>query len=247
MGNSIFFVSFIVSLNLAISGVNNSTYVNPDVPLANEWKKVRYINIIPTTTIQAGVQIKAGDIIGDIASRPVILSVQFDTEIKKSSDYYNKKEYQKAIEVLKNAIIKEPNNLFILETYARACYWIDSKESFRVYKILVEKIDSKNYSPGFDIALDYWFFESYWKLGTLYMDFKQYDKAYYEISRSLQCMNYAKGQYIYCQALEYLTECAYMMEDDDLARYFAKRTLFYDPKNEYVKDILQKLKAENSI
>jgi len=246
MGYSLFFLSFLLSLNVAISGVDNSNYTNPDVPLANDWKKIRYIHIIPTTSLKAGNQINAGDKIGDIASRPVILSEQFDSEIKKSISYYKVKEYKKAVDVLSNALIKEPNNYFILEAYARACYWIDKKESFRVYKTLVEKIDATNYLLGFDVALDYWFFESYWKLGTLYMDFEQYDKAYFEISRSLVCMMPAKGQYIYCQALEYLTECAYMMEDDYLARYFANRTLFYDPKNEYVKEILKKINAEKS-
>lgn len=233
-------------MNVAISGVDNSTYTNPDVPLANDWKKVRYVHIIPTKTLKAGVQINAGDTIGDIANRPGILSEQFDSEIKKSIGYYKVKEFKKAVDVLSIAIIKEPNNFFILEAYARACYWIDKKKSFRVYKTLVEKIDATNYSFGYDVALDYWFFESYWKLGTLYMDLEQYDKAYYEISRSLVCMMFAKGQYIYCQALEYLTECSYMMEEDNLARYLAYRTLLYDPNNEYVKDILKKLKAEKN-
>ena len=87
-----------------------------------------------------------------------------------------------------------------------------------------------------------WFREAYWKLGTLYMDNKMWDKAYFEIYRFILSAQNAKGSPVYCQALEYLTECAYMLNDYNLTQYLAERTLHYDPYNLYVSGLLRKIK-----
>jgi len=141
--------------------------------------------------------------------------------------------------------LEEPGNFFVLNYYARACYWEKKEESYRVYKSLVNMLDSINQGTGSEIPVDLWFREAYWKLGTLYMDNSLFEQAYYEISRSLICMQNMKGEPIYCQALEYLTECAYMLKEDELVRHLANRTLFYDPGNVYVSEIIKKL--DNSV
>ena len=138
-------------------------------------------------------------------------------------------------------MLEEPGNFFILNSYARACYWEEKEESFKAYKTLVDMLDSVYQGTESKIPVDLWFREAYWKLGTLYMDNSLFEQAYYEISRSLICMQDIKGEPIYCQALEYLTECAFMFKEDELARHLAKRTLFYDPGNAYVTEIIKKL------
>ena len=62
------------------------------------------------------------------------------------------------------------------------------------------------------------------------------------VIRLYQYLAEKKKEYVYSQALEYLTECAYNQYDDKLAYYLANRTLFYDPNNSYVKGILKKMK-----
>ena len=74
------------------------------------------------------------------------------------------------------------------------------------------------------------------------MDNSKWDDAYYEISRFMGSIQEQIGSPIYIQALEYLTECAYMQYNDELAKYLGGRVLKYDPTNEYVNNILKKIK-----
>lgn len=69
-----------------------------------------------------------------------------------------------------------------------------------------------------------------------------FDKAYIEISRSLASIQDMKNTNAYSQGLQYLTECAYEMYQDELARYLAKRTLIYDSKNEYARGVIKSTK-----
>jgi hypothetical protein len=86
------------------------------------------------------------------------------------------------------------------------------------------------------------FQDAYWKLGTLYMDNKEWEMAYYEISRFLAAIQEAKGKMVYTQALQYLTECAFNSYDDKLAEYLANRVLLYDKQNEYAIEVLKKIR-----
>jgi hypothetical protein len=92
------------------------------------------------------------------------------------------------------------------------------------------------------MVVDSWFREAYWKLGTLYMDRNEWKKAYYEISRFALAIQELKGQKIYTQALEYLTECAFNSHDDKLSNYLANRVLVYDKQNEYAQKVLTEIK-----
>ena len=227
------------------SQVKETGYLVPDIPVMNEWKNVNFIHIDNTKFIKTeGDSVYQGEQIGEIQAEPESCSDRFDPEIKQSKEYYQFKEYPKAIEILKKALVEEPGNLFILNNYARASYWENKEESYKVYKRLVNMLDSIYEISENSIPVDLWFREAYWKLGTLYMDNSLFDQAYFEISRSMICMQDMKGEPIYCQALEYLTECAYMMKEDVLARYLANRTLFYDSGNVFVAEVLKKLDKE---
>lgn len=237
----------ILILILTIVGVDiqcQVKYIVPDIPLMNEWGKVSYFHVDYDSTLREGDAIEAGDKIGRISPLPESYSVNFDADIKQSMHFYSQKDFKNAVAVLNSAIVLEPGNFFVLDNYARACYWIDRETSYRVYQKLVNTLDSIYYVPGY-VSVDYWFAEAYWKLGTLYMDNELYDKAYFEISRALLCMQHLKGQYVYVQALEYLTECAFMMKDANLAKHLAKRTLHYDPGNAFVNDMLKHIDKGN--
>lgn len=218
-------------------------YKVEDIPLMNEWHDVNFYHVTYTNFKKnVGDTIHAGEQIGEIQKDPESFSDYYNEEIIQSISFYIQKEYQKAIDVLKIAFEKEPDNLFILNNYARASYWTNIEESYKVYQKIINRLDSIYKEPGYMVSVDMWFREAYWKLGTLYLDYYKYDKAYYEISRSLAAMQDLKGEYIYCQALEYLTECAFMMKEDELTLHLANRTLHYDPKNEYATKILKEIK-----
>jgi len=239
---ALIFLILSLSWIAGICQVNNIQYLVQDIPIMNEWKNVNLIHVDYTNfNKNVGDSIYRGEKIGEIQAEPESYSEHFDTEIKQSTQYYKLKQYNKAIEILKKPMLEEPGNFFILNSYARACYWEEKEESFKAYKTLVNMLDSVYQMTESKIPVDLWFREAYWKLGTLYMDNSMFDQAYPEISRSMICMQDLKGDSIYCQALEYLTECAYMMGDDELARHLANRTLFYDPGNVYAAGIIKKL------
>jgi tetratricopeptide (TPR) repeat protein len=217
-------------------------YQVPDIPIYNEWKNViLYHADFTSSNLKLGDHVEAGEKIGSVQSEPKTFSNRFNNEILKSQQDYKQQDYKNAIDILKRAIVEESRNPFVLNNYARACYWEHKEESYRTYKKLIQMLDSTYDEPGTHVSIDLWFREAYWKLGTLYMDNSEYDKAYFEISRSIAAMQDLKGEFIYCQALSFLTECAYMMQDEELARYLADRTLFYDPKNTYVREYIDEL------
>jgi hypothetical protein len=234
-------------LNIFILICNCSLILNaqddqsmPDVPLSHDLKSIDYIHLVRTITVDS-VKIKPGDLIGKVAPLPDTLSRQFDNEIKLSIDSYRKQKFSEAKSILEIPISKEPNNLFILNYYARASYHIDKEKSFEIYIKIVSSLDSLYSNRVDSIKIDMWFREAYWKLGTLYMDHKMWKDAYFEISRFIIGAQDAKGSPVYYQAFQFLTECAYMLYDDKLSLYLAQRTLQYDPANEFAKNIIKKL------
>ena len=179
--------------------------------------------------------------IGKIEPIPKTLSDSFHDEIIKSKDYYNNGLYEKAYNVLQKAIEAEPKNPFILEPFARALYQIPEQKrfSYDIYKRLISILDNSNKDNLNTITINMWFREAYWKLGTLHMDFGEWEKAQLEINRFLMSIQELKGSFVYVQALEYLTECYFELKIPELYEHFAKRTLFYNPENEYVKNYIK--------
>lgn len=212
---------------------------NPDIPLSSTYETIILAHVVSNKEKNSNVQLE--DVVGQIDKFPEKLSRSFDNEIHSSIQFYNQKEYRKARTVLETAINSEPTNPFVLEPYARASYQIDKAASYAIYKRLVKNIDSAARGSEKNIVIDMWFREAYWKLGTLHMDNKEWKKGFFEINRFMLSIGEMKGQYIWEQALEYLTECAYNLYDDKMASYLAKRVLTYNPENKYAKEVLEKL------
>jgi tetratricopeptide (TPR) repeat protein len=227
------FILFIISNY--VSGQQN---LNPDVPLSSSFGIIEFIHIDGYNN-QDTVEINIGEKIGTVAKYPKELSTKFDSEIKKSMKCYEVQDFNNARTILEKAILSEPNNPFILNAYARACYYIDPHASFLVYEKLISQLDSIYGNSDSKTVVDVWFREAYWKHGTLYMDRQEWQNAYNEISRFILSIQETKGQKIYIQALEFLTKCAFMTKDLELAKYLANRVLYYDPKNAYGKEILK--------
>jgi len=87
----------------------------PDVPLFRETKTIDFIHIIRTIPIDT-VSIKAGDKLGTIAPLPDTLSKQYENEINLSIRLYKQQQFPSAKSMLEIPFIKEPNNLFILNS-----------------------------------------------------------------------------------------------------------------------------------
>lgn len=206
------------SYSLILYPQSNSSM--PDIPLFSDMLSTEYIHILRSFTADS-VHIKPGDLIGKVSPYPDNFSKQFDKEIRLSMDAYKRQNFSEAKSVLEIPVIKESRNLFILDNYARACYQIDKEKSFDMYKKLITNLDSLYQSSKNSIKIDLWFREAYWKLGTLYMDHKMWKDAYFEISRFIMSAQDVKGSRVYCQALQFLTECAYMLYNDKLALYLA--------------------------
>jgi hypothetical protein len=229
---------FFFGLNVAYC---QATYLNPDIPLSNSITSFDFIHVVNLSK-QDTADVKIGEKIGSIEKHPDKLSKKFEKEIRLSMNSYEKNDFNNAKIVLKKAAVIENQNPFILNAYARACYHVDKPTSFIMYKNLIAHLDSTYRNADSTMVVDIWFREAYWKLGTLYMDRNEWKKAYYEISRFALAIQELKGQKIYTQALEYLTECAFNLREDKLTNYLANRVLSYDKQNEYAQNVLNESK-----
>ena len=174
---------------------------------------------------------------------PTRYSEKHHETIIKARQLYNEKKYQETIALLLPAQEDEPNNLFILNDLARSMYWVEHMrpESFKYYRKLVDLIDSRHKSDEHVVVIDLWFAEAYWKLGTLYLDRHEYERAAYEITKAIVA-GIDNAPFIYEQALSYLTEAYFYIGDYELAKYFYYQALSVNPKNKYVLKYMELLK-----
>ena len=238
-------ILWVLSLILILSANAQYNLSNPDVLISSDIKNIDFLHV-KTKFDNDTTKVRIGETIGKIDQQPEILSKSFDSEIKRSYQFYRNGHFEQAYTVLETAIMLEPSNPFVMEAYARALYQTKDKKdkSFEVYKKLITMLDSTNNNSSANLAIDMWFREAYWKLGTLYMDRKDWKKAQYEINRFLASIQELTGTVVYSQALEYLTECYFEMGDNKLCKHFAERTLFYVPDNQYAKSCLKQLQNE---
>jgi tetratricopeptide (TPR) repeat protein len=217
------------------------TTENPDVYVAPSIKYIDFIHV--RKTVKDSEDITVGQEIGREEVRPRVMSKHYNEQIIASQDYYSDGDYIQASMSLREAVTAEATNPFVLETYARALYKIPDKqaESLERYKMLVSHLDETNGTTAEVLAIDLWFKEAYWKLGTLYMDNGEWNKAQFEINRFLMSVQEFKGTPIYTQALQFLTECYFELGNRELSQRFAKRTLHYDSNNQYALSVLSKL------
>lgn len=177
---------------------------------------------------------------------PSRLSEKHHETIMKARKLYARQQYWEAAALLRPALQDEPGNLFIMEDLARTLFRIEAErpESFRLYKQLVDRLDTQlgeKDRPGV-ISLDAWFREAYWKLGCLYLDRREYEKAVFEISRALMLIPRTGPHYE--QALSYLCEAYYHLGNYRFAQYLGHRVLEINPNNKYVLEYLSKMKEK---
>lgn len=178
---------------------------------------------------------------------PAVQSVRYGIVLMAAEKYYEQQRFAEAATQLKAAVAGEPDNSFLLYQYARALYPTENTkpQSFIAYQQLVRKLDHENGENDSTATIDYWFLEAYWKLATLQMDQAQWSPAAYNISRFLigasSLGDLSRETQLYEEALSYLTECYFMLNEPEICRYYGARTLKFFPKNQYVRAYLAKL------
>ena len=184
------------------------------------------------------LHVERGQFMGKVQETPLRFSEKHDDTIRKAEELYSKKRFQEVAEILYPALHDEPGNLFILNGIARTLFWIREKrpESFDLCKKLISSLDDGIKNKESTILVDMWFFEAYWKLGSLYLDRKEYEKAIFEITRAMYAMFIIKvdDPPFYEQALSYLCEAYYFLGNYPFAKYFACKALEINPSNEFV-------------
>lgn len=217
---------------------------------AIEEKGIFFANVVQRDDLKdRPLYVAAGEVIGSCKPYPRIFSDNFDTEIKKSKEFYDRGDYQQAANVLKLPLESESDNPFVLESYARALYKQNLRqESYAHYRRVIDLLDSNpsaqhNHGQVKDIVVDCWFSEAYWKLATLLLDKAEWESAAFEISRFLLAApNQCNHQPAICiQAYSYLTEAYFEAKKYDIAQYYAQVVLILDPQNEYVKGYLSRM------
>lgn len=146
------------------------------------------------------------------------------------------KYYNKLIEILDNQETGE--KYFKIKNRDKDLLEIKNeklRDEIKEISIEIAKISKEN------ILVDYWFTESYWKLGTLYLDRSDYLRGIYEITRSMVTK---KDDYklLKEQAYSYLCESFCFLEKPELAKYCADQVFKINPDNKYVLKFLDMLK-----
>jgi tetratricopeptide (TPR) repeat protein len=194
------------------------------------------------------VHLERGQFMGRVQETPSRLSDRHDDTIKRAEEFYSENKFDEAAQLLYSALQDEPENLFILNELAHTLFWIKEKrtESFDLYKKLISLLDALSEDKHNSIRIDMWFSEAYWKLGCLYLDRKEYEKAIFEITRGMFGMMAINPiQPAYENALSYLCEAYYFLGNYSFSKYFACKALEINPKNEYVMWFLAQMKDKN--
>jgi tetratricopeptide (TPR) repeat protein len=164
------------------------------------------------------LHLEGGQFMGRVQEAPSRFSDKHDDSIKKAEELYSEKRFHEAAQMLYSALQDEPENLFILNELARTLFWIKEKrpESLDLYKKLISLLDAPSEDKDNTIVIDMWFSEAYWKLGCLYLDRKEYEKAIFEITRGMfavACIRTQRPTYeqVYEQQLSYLCEAYYFL------------------------------------
>ena len=178
---------------------------------------------------------------------PREIHVQFH-EARKA---YARKNVKRSIEILAPLTRRYPWNPYFLNALARAHYRNNPiaaqriQSSFKLYKKLVRMVDRavrKQDGARVDgrviIVPD--FAESYWKLGTLYMDLKDFKHAHFFIARSLLTyitFNHPRRRNprVLLQMYSYLTETSFFLKNRKLNRYYAGCARAVYPGASYIK------------
>ena len=222
-------------------------YSRPKVRLyAFEWHQRYRKPRIPTTppSPDLPVLVKPGTVIGTVQTKPERLSERHHDTLMRAERLYSSRRYEEAVNVLAPAYRDEPDNPFVLESYARALFRAERRpEAFPVYKRLIAILDEHGKPKGDSdiptIVIDAWFYDAYWKKGLIHLDRGEWEEAAFDITRAYAGMTEPA---IVDQALQYLTEAFFNLGAREIARYYADETLRHNPGNTYVLPYLEKLR-----
>jgi tetratricopeptide (TPR) repeat protein len=238
MKNIIFVFAFV--LGIANLHAQKFYFINDDCIVRKGITAIDFLHI--TTTINKP-KVETGETIGIIQKYPEILSEKYQNQVLKSQLLYSETNYKQASDILKEPYRNDSTNLFIADNYAKALYKIDSNKAlaFQVYIKMIDQLSKQYEEMPNELKIDCWFREAYWKLATLYLDMQDYEKAIDLLIKFQLSISDMKGEPVYTQVLDYMTECAFYLKEYEIAKQYAKLTLKYDPHNKYVLDILKKI------
>ncbi|NIM50878.1 MAG: hypothetical protein GTN62_10605 [Gemmatimonadales bacterium] len=201
------------------------------------------LHVVPPESLPTGRPLGLDDPIGRVAPHTLAPSDAVMGQITRSRAAYDSGDFGSAAEIAAQALSADSTNPFALEAYARALFRIDHRrpESREVYLRLVRSLDHQIDLADTAVAIDMHFPEAYSKLGALYLDAAEYDKAAFELTRAAVAgIRRAPREFLETQ-LAYLTEAYTELGLSDVARWFAGGTLFLNPENQYVLPYLQRL------
>jgi tetratricopeptide (TPR) repeat protein len=222
---------------------------------------VRYHNVLPYENIVEGAEVTVKDYLGKIRPYPKPLTLDERT-FDIAEDAYQRGEYRRAATEYIKVYNLDKTNPFVINAIARTFYKLENQRgrSFRAYLDLMKIIengymDSEKYSVSVGklkakgqkvVVIDPWFLEAYWKLGTLYLDYQEYDKAvlemskmyYYEFRAHKDIPEADKGMAV--QLFSYLTEAYFHLKNRNANAYFYCRTKEIDPANTFVEEFMIK-------
>ena len=193
--------------------------------------------VIVHLTATTGVDIvpravRRGDTLGSYEPLPVPLSTRHQATLDSAGAHYERREYAIAAALLAPVYAAERDNPFVANEYARTLFRIDDRrtESFDVYRRLLEQLDRRHGTNDRQVAVDPWFSEAYWKIGNLYLDRQDWDRAAFEITRFLSVRGDV-GATDLSQVYTYLAEAYVHLGRKDLARWAAEQALRGNPRN----------------
>lgn len=243
---ALFILCLLVGTLMPLAGNAQYHLMTPDavLPYVKNTILKAHASLRPTSSVK---QAAAGQHMVQLDPLPVVQSAAFGSAIIASQAAYDQGQFAQAAAQLNLAIASEAQNPFLLFHYARALYpsEADKPQSFVVYQQLVRNLDQDNGENDSTATIDYWFLEAYWKLGTLQMDQAQWGPAAYNIARFLigaaSLNDLTQEPLLYEQALGYLTECYFRLDEPEICRYYGNRTLKFFPQNQYVKAYFARL------
>jgi predicted Zn-dependent protease len=200
------------------------------------------LHVTPQEGLGTGTPVVAEETIGAPLPLPPTLSQRHHAAIETAGARYQARQYDEALAAIVPAYRDEPENPFVLEVYARTLYRLERRaEAFEPYRRLVALLDAQRLrvpqAGARSVLIDMWFIDAYWKLGTLHMDRAEYDRAAFEISRSLATG--ADSLQRLDQAYSYLTKAYFYLGDHEAARAFGRLALRNNPRNQYVRPFLE--------
>lgn len=247
---------------VALTALATSTYLSAVSKCGDDYSftpfagmYVEYRNVVADKAVKKGKFFAANTSLGKLRPLPKPLTPN-DELFEQGQELYNKQDLKGAVKAFLQIYKMDKKNPFVINALARTYYRVEG-ESGRAINAYIEliKIIEKGYfesekyavtistsddKPQATVVIDPWFLESYWKLGTLYLDYQDYPRAvfemskmyYYEFKASLDVREADRP--MATQLFAYLTEAHFHLKNKAANNYFFCRTKEVNPQNTYV-------------